>query len=42
MKKIIVLLSLILISSGCTKVQENQIIESQCPSCEEYCKERIF
>ena len=39
MKKILVLLSLILVSSGCTKVQENQIIESQSPSCEEYCKE---
>ena len=40
MKKILVLLSLILISSGCTKVQKNQIAtEPQCPSCEEYCKE---
>ena len=28
-----------MVSSGCTKVQENQIIESQSPSCEEYCKE---
>ena len=41
MKKLIVLLSLILISSGCTKVQENHAatVEQQCPSCEEYCKE---
>ena len=41
MKKILVLLSLILVSSGCTKVQENQIVaeQQQCPSCEEYCKE---
>lgn len=40
MKKILVLLSLILVSSGCTKVQENQIVTGyQCHSCEEYCKE---
>ena len=41
MKKILVLLSLILVSSGCTKVQKNQIVaeQQQCPSCEEYCKE---
>ena len=39
MKKLLILILLILVSSGCTKVQENQIIESQSPSCEEYCKE---
>ena len=41
MKKILVLLSLILVSSGCTKVQENQLVteQQQYPSCEEYCKE---
>ena len=41
MKKILVLLSLILVSSGCTKVQENQIVteQQQYPSCEEYCKD---
>ena len=41
MKKLIVLLSLILISSGCTKVQETQppAVEQPSPSCEEYCKE---
>lgn len=40
MKKIFVLISLILVSSGCTKVQENQIVteQQQCPSCEKYCK----
>ena len=41
MKKLLVLLSLILVSSGCTKVQENKIVteQQQCPSCEEYCKD---
>ncbi len=41
MKKILVLISLILVSSGCTKVQENQAatVEQPCPSCEEYCTE---
>ena len=35
MKKILVLIPLILLSSGCVKPQEQQ-----CPSCEEYCKEK--
>ena len=41
MKKLLVLLSLILVSSGCTKVQENKIVtkQQQCSSCEEYCQE---
>lgn len=36
MKKFLVLIPLILLSSGCVKPQEQQ-----CPSCEEYCKENF-
>ncbi len=41
MKKILIITALILISSGCTKVQETktELAQQQCPSCEEYCKE---
>ena len=36
MKKFLVLIPLILLSSGCVKPQEQQ-----CPSCDEYCKENF-
>lgn len=41
MKKILIITALILISSGCTNVHETkpELVEQQCPSCDEYCKE---